>query len=396
MEEVKYNKIALILILLISLFILTHPPFVLSIYIPMYIRGFLFVSIVFFSLFTVILKKYFVKTYFPIIAFLVVSSFYWIAVGAIIPEVIYTFLYVLLAIVLLVSVRRNESLKDLLINFYLGLVVILSLLSFISFISFNLDLVPYTLKPVGDGDDVYTYFHNYFLGYINPKLFESGVIGRVCGFLFEPSYQGWFLSTNFFLLPKWIKNRGYLILAQIIVMLGALSSFSTMSWVVFIIVFASIFGFKLMSIFGLKNKTANIVYSLMLLIGIVTMLTVVNQDKLLEALGPSSSEDRTNRLDTSSLFLLTASPTQLVLGRGPGFIGKNSDRGESNPIIKSLVENGIIVTIFVLIFVIYCTYRAKYYMIANLLWLNSVVVLFTPLFIVNVLVCKWVTEREID
>lgn len=394
MEEVKYNKIALILIVLISFFILVHPPFVMSIYVPIFIRVPLFLCIVFFSISTIIFRKYFTHVFAPIFFFFIISFIYWVATGAIFQEVVYSFLYVLLAIALMLSVKRNQSLKLLLINFYFILVLLLSILSIISFLAFNLDLVSYTLKLVGEGDDVYRYFHNYFLGYINPKVFESGVIGRVCGFLFEPSYQGWFLSTNFFLLPKWIKNRWCLILAQIILFLGALSSFSTMSWVVFAIVFASIIGFKFMSILSIRVKTANMIYSLTLLVGILTIFTVLDQDKLFETLGPSSSEDRTNRLDTSSLFLFTASPLQLLMGRGPGFIGKNSDRGESNPIVKSVVENGLIFTILVLVFVISSTYKSKYYMIANLLWLNSVVILFTPLFIANVLVCKWLSERK--
>ncbi|WP_264535066.1 hypothetical protein [Flavobacterium sp. N1736] len=394
MEEVKYNKIALILVVLISFFILVNPPFVASVYVSIYLRVPLFLFITFFSLFTVIFKEYFIRYYLPIFLFFSISSIYWITIGGIFVEVIYTFLYVLLAVVLLVSVKRNKSLKSLMINFYFILVSALSVLSIISFLGFNLELVSYELKPVGEGDDVYMYFHNYILGYINPKLFDSGVIGRVCGFLLEPSYHGWFLSTNFFLVSKWVKNKWYVIFVQLIVLLGALSSFSTMSWVVFVIVFASMFMFKFMSILGLKGKAANIIYGLMLFTGIVVVVTVVNQDKLLEILGPSSSEDRTNRLDTSSLFLLTASPMQLILGRGPGFIGKNSDRGESNPIVKSLVESGLISTILILIFVIYCTYRSKFYMIATLLWLNSVVILFTPLFIVNVLVCRWLDDRR--
>ena len=393
MEEVKYNKIALILVVLISFFILVHPPFVVSIYVPVLIRVLLFLIIVFFSLLTVVFKRYFVRFYFPIILFYIVSTVYWISIGAILSDVVYSLLYVFLAIVLLVSVKRNKSLKGLLINFYFILVFLLSVLSIISFLAFNFELALYELKPVGEGLDVYVYYHNYFLGYINPKLFDSGVIGRVCGFLFEPSYQGWFLSTNFFLVSKFVKKKWHSIFFQLIVLLGALASVSTMSWVVFVIVFASMLGFKIMSILRLKEKTANILYGLMLVGGIVAVFTVVNQDKLLEILGPSSSDDRTDRANMSFLYLATASPKELILGRGAGFIGINSGKGESNPIIKSLVENGIVSTILVLIFVVYCTYRSKYYMIANLLWLNSVVILFTPLFIVNVLVCRWMDEK---
>lgn len=393
MVEKKYNKIALILVVLIGLFVLIYPPFVLSIYVPMVVRISLFLLIVLFCVISVVKKKYFLGYYYPFFLFFIISCFYWISIGAIFAEIVYLLFYLILGIVLLTSVKRNKSLKVLLIHFYFFLVLILASFSIMSFLAYNLELAPYELKPVGKELDVYMYYHNYIFGYINPKIFDSGVVGRVCGFMFEPSYQGWFLSTNFFLVSKFIKKNWYSLLVKCIVLLGALCSLSTMSFIVFIIVFASMFVFKVMSILGVKTKTANILYALMLVMSIIMVFTVVNQDKLLETLGPSSSEDRTNRVDVSLLYLATGSPVQLILGRGPGFIGKNSDRGESNPIIKSLVENGVVTTIFVLIFIVYCTRQSKFYMIANLLWLNSVVVLFTPLFIVNILVCRWMDEK---
>lgn len=392
MEEKKYNKIALILVVLLSFFILVHPPFVVSIYIPVFLRLPLFLFIVLFSLLTVLHKSYFIRFYLPIILFFVLSTVYWISIGTILADLMYSFLYFSLAIVLLVSVKRNQSLKELLIKFYFYLILVLSVLSIISFLAYNLELAPYVLKPVGEGLDIYWHYHNYLLGYINTKAFEYGEIGRVCGFMFEPSYQGWFLTTNFFLMSKFIEKKWYLIFVQLIVLLGALSSFSTMSWIVFAIVFASMLVFKIMSILGLKKKTANIIYSLGLIAGVFTISTVINQDNLLEMLGPSSSDNRTERIESSFLYLVTSSPKELMLGRGPGFIAKNNDQGEANPLLKSLVENGVIITFLVLVFIIYCTYRSKYYMIANLLWLNSVVILFTPLFIVNVLVCRWMDE----
>jgi hypothetical protein len=79
----------------------------------------------------------------------------------------------------------------------------------------------------------------------------------------------------------------------------------------------------------------------------------------------------------------------LLLGRGSGFIEKNNGKGESNQFIKLIVENGLISTLLILTFLIYCSYKSRYFMMANLLFLNSVVVLFTPLFILNLLICKW-------
>jgi energy-coupling factor transporter transmembrane protein EcfT len=183
---------------------------------------------------------------------------------------------------------------------------------------------------------------------------------------------------------------------QLIVLLGALSTFSTMVWIVLPVGFVSMAVFKLFSLSGLKNRTANILYSLMVVIGVLTVFTLVNMDQVVENLGTSSADDRTDRIDTSFLYLTSASTKEYLLGRGPGFIGENNDKGESNPIIKSLVENGIIATVFVLVFLVYCTRKSKYYMIATFLFLNSVVILFTPLFIINILVCKWIDEPDTE
>lgn len=391
MEEVKYNKIALILLMLISILILIYPPFAVSICVPIIIRVPLFLVLLLFSLRTVFFKKYFVRYHLPIITFFIVLAIYWISIGAKSSDVVYFLLYVFLALVLATSVKRNKSLKFLLVNFYLYLVLILSIFAILSFVAFNLELAPYKLKPLGVEPDVYMYYYNYIFGYVNPKTFESGVIGRVCGFMIEPSYQGWFLSTNLFLVSKLVQNNKYLFVCQLIVFFGALSSFSTMSWVVFAIVIASMLVFGIMSIFSLKEKSANVLYGLSLVVVLYSIFTVANQDNLLEILGPSSAEDRASRADASLFFLAMSSPEEFILGRGPGFISK-SGYGESNPLLKLLVENGMVSTILVLIFIVYCSYRSKYFMISNLLWLNSVVVLMTPLFIINLLVCKWINE----
>jgi hypothetical protein len=394
MEEKRYNKIALLLVLLIGIYILMEAPFVLSIYTSVFFRFSLFLFLITFSL-LMVLKNKNIKLLLILLVFFLLFLYYLFS-GANVWDSYTNFICFSLATVLILLVKRSYSLKILLINFYFSIVLLFSVLSIISFITFNFELAPFVLKAVGEGADVYNSYHNYLFGYISVRSYPIMDIGRVCGFMFEPSYQAWFLSTNFFLVSKYLKNRKYLRVIQLIVLLGALSTFSTMVWIVLTVLFFSIGLFKLFLLFGLKKKTANILYSLMILVGVFSVSTIVNTDKLIEMFGTSSGDDRTNRIDTSFFYLVTASSKEFIIGRGPGFIATHNDRGESNPLLKSLVENGIVVTIFVLIFIIYCSYRSKYYMIASLLWLNSVVILFTPLFVINMLVCRWIDELQLE
>jgi hypothetical protein len=108
-----------------------------------------------------------------------------------------------------------------------------------------------------------------------------------------------------------------------------------------------------------------------------------------DKLGTSSLGDREKRTQASLLFLGTANIAELAVGRAPGFIENNSEIAESNQYIKLLVEEGVIGAILVVGFIIFCTRNKDNYMLATLLFLNSVVILWTPLFMLNILVCKF-------
>lgn len=396
MSEIKINKIALLLFGLVVLLIMTHSPFFWSLNIPVLIRLAIITTVVSLMFFIVVLKKYFLKFYLPFLIFLIVLSVYWLTLGGDVPETIYTYLYILLAIVLMLSIKRIAGLKILIVNLYFYLVVIIAIQSIISFFAFNFELLPYSYSPTGEGDDIYQYYFNYLLGYINPKIYDFGPIGRVTSFLFEPSYLGWFFSTNLLLAHHWVKKREKRVLLQILIFVAALSTFSTMCWLVLGAVLISFLIFKSVEFIVNKKSYINMVSASIIIGGIFTIFSFVGQDKFFEALGPSSSDDRNDRIETSMLYLATASPTQLFLGRSPGYITSHNNKGESNPIIKLLVEEGLLLTILVIVFVVKCTYQNKFYMIATILWLNSVVILFTPLFILNLLVSKWVIDIDKD
>lgn len=385
----KFDYLALILTFLIGGLILIFPPFVASVYIPVFIRFPLLFALSLFFLGIVIKRRRFIFSWVPFIVFFIMEITLWIIKGNNLPgEIAYFLLYTILASTIVIGVGRIKGIKFLIRDLYFLLVISFSILAIISFLAYNFDLIPYTLQPVGE-DAFYNNFHNPILGYVSIRKFDFGTIGRVCGYFLEPSYLSWFLTTNFFLLDKFIRKSNKLLLSQLIVFLGILATCSTMAWVVFPVILLFKIFYGVLKLMKVKAKTANIIFALSIICGLICFVSFIPKQVLIESLGTSSADDRDDRMSMSFLIIANSSIPDLLLGKGPGFIEKSNGKGESNQFIKLIVENGLISTLLILTFLIYCSYKSKYFMMANLLFLNSVVVLFTPLFILNLLICKW-------
>lgn len=377
---------------LVGVCILIFPPFVASVYVP----GFIRIPLLFFILICLLIlsipKKIFLNRYLYVLLFFVFLEVYWALNGNILAgDPVYFLCFCVLATTLLVSFRKIAGFKDYLNCFFLILVILSSLQSFFAFLTYNFNLVSYSFVPIGEK----AYYSNYFnplFGYLSVRAMEFGKIGRSCAYFFEPSYLGWFLTANFFLINRYYKGNKIGVLKSII-FLGALATCSTAVYLVFSIIFILKVYYWLFSWIKIKGKLANI----FLLIGIFSLVTImftIPKEQLFAALGTSSADDRDERIGTSLLILANTGPIDLLFGKSPGYIEKNSVKGESNQIIKMVVENGIIATIIVLFFIGYCTYKNKFFMITTFLFLNSVVILFTPIFLINLIICKINEENK--
>lgn len=277
--------------------------------------------------------------------------------------------------------------------FLLILVIGNSLISIFSFVCYNLKLLPYQALQLG-GLDYYAYYYNPLLGYINPREFDFGMIGRPSAFMLEPSYLSWFLTTNYFLVDSYVKNdRWKALLIKPLVFAGAICTFSTGALIVFGVILtmeAFKMGLKKMSF---KKNSINKIGRILLVLGFVFYL-FVPKEKIYESTANTSYGDRDARMQVSLLILATSSVKELLIGKAPAYIENNSDKGESNQFIKILVEEGIVFSILIIGFVIFCTKNNDNYMLATLLFLNSVVILWTPLFLLNILVCKFASGEN--
>lgn len=306
------------------------------------------------------------------------------------PSILYFFCFVSVALGLNALVKRQPVLSTYITVFYHIMVMCIAVLAIIAFITFNFHILPFTFVKLADSD-YYNYFYNPLVGYIDPKEFESGMIGRVAGLMFEPSYMAWFLTCNFFMMDAYVRKKGIpLLISKAIVFLGVLSTASTAAMLTIGMLFSLQACFYVLKLLGVEKLKQIITWVLVIAIPVVVLfMPKENVD-----LGASSLGDREGRMQSSLLLIASASPKEILLGRGPGYI-ENSDagKGESNQLLKMFVEEGAILSLLITGFICYCTKHNPYFMLANLIFLNSVVILLTPLFIINILVCKWYWDK---
>ncbi|MBC9933810.1 hypothetical protein [Chitinophaga qingshengii] len=308
------------------------------------------------------------------------------------PGILYTIAFIGYAVLLMHIARRLPLLPYLLSKGLYMLVMVTAVMAVLSFLAFNLDLIPYKEVKLGDFDYYNFYYHPLF-GYIAPKKFGDVELGRVVGYMMEPSYTAWFLTTNFFIADKYFKSRGLpYFLSKAIIFAGALSTLSMGGVLVFAVVFLVMVAYGVLGKLNLGVRIKNIVIGAVMALAFIGML-MIPKDQVGESLGNSSYGDRDERIQSSLLILATSGIVDLALGHSPSYIENSGiGKGESNQYMKLLVEEGIFISLLIIAWLVNNTKKSKYYMLANLIFLSSVVVLWTPLFIINVMFCRWKDE----
>jgi Ni/Fe-hydrogenase subunit HybB-like protein len=208
--------------------------------------------------------------------------------------------------------------------------------------------------------------------------------------MFEPSYQAWFFTTNFFLVDRMVSKKGMpVVISKAVIFMGAMATLSTSA----ILAFAAIFSFQggmwLLQKLGMGRKMETVI-TWVVCLSVPIAFLMLSSGASSEALGDSSLGDRQGRMESSLLIVAGSSPVQLLLGHGPGYIElQDNAKGESNQYVKMFVEQGILLMLLIIAFIVNVTHHQRYYMLATLIFLNSVVIMWTPLFWINILLCKW-------
>ena len=265
----------------------------------------------------------------------------------------------------------------------------MSLSSIGAFITYNFNLLPYSFSRV----DQYVYYFNPLVGYVFVKDFAGMVLGRACHYMLEPSYLAFFLTTNFWFVNSLPFSSVVKKISRVILFLGAFCTLSTGSWVVFAIVFSIAGIYWLIKKFNFNEQLTRYGIYALLAVGLI-LLVSIPKETMIKFFGASSYKDRDNRMTESFFILATSGVDNILLGHAPGFIEKNFDKGESNQFVKLILEEGVIFTIVVIYFIITCLKRNFKFMLAVLIFLNSVVILWTPLFCINIVLCRILTEPK--
>jgi len=365
-------------------------PFTSSTVMPSEIRVPLLLLFTFFTIiFSVRKKKVF---YFLLIGGItfIILSYMWIHHSPqSLSDIIYVIVLTIFTFCLYYFLKRAPKLVWILSMFWLFLLFVVSVFSILSFVAFNFHLASYKEVML----EAYDYYYNPILGYIHLKHFETASWGRACYFMLEPSYLAFFLTTNFFFIDSFPVNTAVKFTSKFIVFVGALSAVSTASWLVFGLIFGISIAYSIIKRISRNRYITNVVIYSFLIAFVITII-YMPRDKIISTLGTSSYSDRENRIGESVLVLVSSDVNHILLGNSPAYMEKEVGRGESDQFFKLLVEEGLIVTILVTIFIVFCLKGNFKFMMAVFIFLNSVVVLWTPLFCINIVLCRLLNERE--
>jgi hypothetical protein len=386
-KNLKISKIKINQTILLLSFLLFNPFIIGAIINPRIIRH----SLVAFACLFFIIKSYHILSRKKVILlfgifFIILFYFiYCLNIGIDMSQTFDFFFRALFIFCLFIYLSSKDNLI-LIIKPFVIITIVISCLTIISFLTSNFHLIPFQSTNIGG----YPVGYNFFLGMVH---WTYAIYYRPSLYFDEPSYLGFFLGFAFFYLSQayWLKHRK-LILSTVFIS-GVLTGSFTFYGAFIPALMVKFLNEKLL--YKIKEKLSIIYFIAFLLISINYLTNVANFNNTPLSNFQTSLEGRKFRIFLSLLSLRNASTTDIILGRGQGFIDQRG-LGESNAFVKFFIEEGLIATLLVLILIYIKLKHNIPLMLFCLLGFHSVVILDTPFLIFLLLISPIVNKLNKD
>lgn len=236
-------------------------------------------------------------------------------------------------------------------------------------------------RVVNSGD--YEYLSFSVLGMVGLREMFGFELGRVVGYMCEPSLLAYFFGFNVFFaqyLVKYRINRNFFIFINLV---GGMLTFS----ITFYFLVIAIFMYKMIFHKRVKNPATGLIFfAVILFILSNTLMNKINSF--------SSMEDRAERFNKGVSGLKNSGAKSILLGSGIGGArefsegpGVNKGKGISNGFLNLLAERGLLL----LIFMVGMFYKYVKYDILSFIYVmayNSINdVLWFPIFYLGLAIC---------
>ena len=296
--------------------------------------------------------------------------------------------FMVLYTMVILSSSKRIAVSDLLNRYWLRFLVTVSVLEIFAWLAANLNMLPY--EVVQTGETSYAY-RNTYLG----MAYDGAFFLRPSLWFAEPSYVGLFSGLNFYyILGAPIKPRNKVLLLSLVAAAGSLSG-SLTYWVGFPVTF--IFWLLFTRTLRINKAILNSII-LCAAIGAVVMSTTrwyAFDEVAIEF--STSYRERVARMSISADMLSTSTVSQLIFGRGSGAIVKRSEiGGESNLLIKLLVEQGLIVLVGYVWLVYYYTRHQPALFLYCMICSVFIVGMLTPWAILNLFLILQVARKSTE
>lgn len=369
-------------IFLIIFGVLLCIPFAISqIFINKYVNLLLLIPISIYLIINAPLKRNSLKVLlYSTIIMILYSSYYIIAglgyMNNLIIQLVYSVF--MLSIYLYISSGTHIETAT---KLFVKIILLISIISIFASLGSNSGIIPFPKRNLGGYDIGF----NYILGGIS----YGRIFDRPQFYFAEPSYLGFFLGFGLLFIKQldWIKKKK---IKLVIVFVSGILSFSFTFYAAIIIgIIAEIVYFAIKSFF--KPTTISKIYFVTFIV--ISTVYITQLDKIANSSVSNlalSFNSRQERIGISLSAIKNMSFTEFIVGKGSGFIVSDKTReiAESDPYIRTLVENGLIILIIYLLIIYIFLKNSPSLLLYTLVALHSVVILETPFFILIILLAS--------
>lgn len=315
-------------------------PFLLSSYIPFYLRFVLEIGLLY------LLVGYFIASnrlklpYVLTVIWTMLFILTLLGVDGPVNPLISTSLKIIILILLVRVAHASVSFREMLRCYWIFIWSLASVSVILIYFSATFDILTFTQFDFGDVNELapYTYYGN-LLGYFIPYHFFDLFVPKINWYLFEPIYLSFFLGLNVVVADEICSGNKKSKRFRILNMIAGFLTFST-SYFIFLFIYLV---FQVLKLRFFRRTLVFIIPLAIVAISFVLYLFFFDSDVATF----TSLSDRTDRLDIAAQAFSGNSIFSFLFGNGIGFVPSDADRGISSGILTILVERGLLVFVFI-------------------------------------------------
>lgn len=355
-----------LLLLLVIVFLVIYPPFIFVTFVSESMRLFIEIGIIFFLTGFILVKNKFQNDVLNIVPLLIIFIMLWINDSHTFNSLAYLFLKLIIFFLFINLMLSSSPIMSSISKGWFFFSSVLAIFTVLAYILFMSEIASFSPWEFSHG----RYFlHHPFLGNIVMRHLFGIEVFSVPGFMFEGVYAGFFFGLNIIIARQIIEDRKK---RNKFLILNSLAGFLTFS--------TTFFMFFIAYIFAKLINNINLPYLSKFLIWIFSIFILILLISLTDYFKYTSLEDRLINIIFAINVLVSSSIDEILFGNGFGFRFEGNLVTVDSGILRLILEQGLILTFFLIGIIFKYTVHNKYLLIFITLYSLSIPIFSFPFF----------------